>query len=70
LYGNLVASFNIGYAIGIIYHGGINIRGSSASHPNDPKGKLSGHPPNGSLSIKFPQGEFLSYLPSGGWYMN
>jgi len=67
LYGNLVASFNIGYAIGIIYHGGINMRGSSASHPNDPKGKLSGHLPNGSPPIKILLGEFLSYLPYGGW---
>ncbi len=59
MYGNLVARFNIGYAIGIIYHGGINIRGSNASHPNDPKGKLSGHPPNGFPSIEFPLVNFF-----------
>ncbi len=50
------------------YHGGMNICGSNASHPNDPTRGLNVGPPSGFLLGEFAPCEYLSCPPFGGWW--
>ncbi len=49
------------------YHGGMNIRGSSAGHPNDPTCGLNVGLPNGFLLGELPCVS-LGCPPYGGWW--
>jgi len=57
----------IGCVVGIKCHGNINMRGSSACHPNDRIGALNGGLQGGCLSSELSPSEFPSCLSSGGW---
>jgi hypothetical protein len=63
----LIASYGTSCTTSGWYHGGVNMCGSSASHPKDPTSGLKGGPPNESPPTELPLGESLSCPLFGGW---
>jgi hypothetical protein len=55
----LITNFGICCITSCCYRGGINMRGSSLDHLNDPIGGLNGGPLGGSPLGAFPLGESL-----------
>ncbi len=64
LHVNLVVGFGIGCVVGVGYHGGMNMHGSSASNPNDQACGLNGGLLGGSIMGELLPSESLSCPPS------
>ncbi len=64
----MVVDFSTSCTIGGWYYGGINIRGASVNHPNDPTCGLKGGPLGRCPPDELPPSESLGCPPFGGWW--